>query len=137
MTSSGAHENGLKQKLANLLETIGHGSPLAGGAYNAQKGMNSWVTFFGLKGATIVRHSQHVCLCVVTMRSVDHPFILFHRGSGATVVVIPERFMETYYKMYQRLVSKSTTYRLKRNNGFVTTVNPFKCSERLCNSIKN
>ncbi|KOX69049.1 hypothetical protein WN51_06528 [Melipona quadrifasciata] len=42
MTSSGAHENELKQKLANLLETIGHGSPLVGGAYNAQKGMNSW-----------------------------------------------------------------------------------------------
>lgn len=30
MTSSAAHENGLKQKLTNLLETIGHGSPSSG-----------------------------------------------------------------------------------------------------------
>lgn len=84
MTSSGAHENGLKQKLANLLETIGHGSPLVGGAYNAQKGMNSWVTFFGLRGAAIVRYSQHVCLRVVTMRSPDHPSTMFHRDSSAS-----------------------------------------------------
>lgn len=48
MTSSAAHENELKQKLTNLLETIGRSSPYpwASLEHMWREGMNSWVTFF-------------------------------------------------------------------------------------------
>lgn len=75
MTSSGAHENGLKQKLANLLETIGHGSPLVGGAYNALKGMNSWVTFFWPKRSC---HCAILATCVPPCCHDEIPRSSFH-----------------------------------------------------------
>lgn len=71
MTSSGAHENGLKQKLANLLETIAHPWPRE----LITEGDEQLGDFFScLRGVAIVRHSQHVCLRVVTIRSL--PIIL-------------------------------------------------------------
>jgi len=72
MTSSAAHENGLKQKLTNLLETIGRAAHPSPGAslWLARKvegegggEMNSWVTFFWpLRGMPIVRVAGVTCV---------------------------------------------------------------------------
>lgn len=73
MTSSGAHENGLKQKLANLLETIAHPWP----GELITEGDEQLGDFF-----SCLCHCATLATCVPPCRHdqivADHPSTVFH-----------------------------------------------------------